>query len=232
MDSVSSQTYPDVIHVIVDGLSLDNTKCLVRARLSHRIVFISEPDTGIYSAWNKGIRLVVADWYLFLGADDLLLPHAIQALADEVTRSGGVNMATGCCRLVRPSGELLSVMGSAYKPSILWHHMPNANCSTLYHCSLFDSTPWFDESYRSAADYLFLLKNRGRITSVHTCSILSVMRTGGISTSKPRLSLMESLRAKLSSYPRSIHLLIYAAHLLSLAKTSILMLQPFGHDRH
>ena len=232
MDSVSSQTYRDVTHVIVDGLSSDNTQSLVAARLSPRVAFISERDAGIYSAWNKGIKLVDAEWYLFLGADDLLLPHAIQALADQVMGSIGVNMATGCCLFVSPSGEFRAVTGSAFRRSALWHHMPNANCSTLYHSSLFDGTPCFNESYQSAADYLFLLRNRHKISSVHTRSILSVMRAGGISTSNQHLGLAESLRAKLSSYPRLCHLPIYAAYLFSLSKTAILKARGADIARH
>ena len=82
--------------------------------------------------------------------------------------------------------------------------MPNANCTTLYHSSLFNCSHCFDETFKSAADYLFLLKNRALIKCVHTTSILGVMKSGGISNTVS-LSLGESLRAKLLVYPKKFH---------------------------
>jgi len=87
LKSVELQTHPNVFHVIVDGKSDDQTVNIVTSSKSERLFFISEPDNGIYSAWNKGIKLIDADWYLFLGADGILLPNAIQALLEQAQAS-------------------------------------------------------------------------------------------------------------------------------------------------
>ena len=64
LDSVLQQDYPNIVHLIIDGASTDNTMKLVddyiarsnAAENGHRIQVTSEPDKGIYDAMNKGLR--------------------------------------------------------------------------------------------------------------------------------------------------------------------------------
>lgn len=78
LDSVLSQKYTDVEHLILDGLSKDDT---VRMALEyktrsensgndHEVVVISEKDGGLYDAMNKGIRHATGDYIVFLNAGD------------------------------------------------------------------------------------------------------------------------------------------------------------------
>lgn len=68
LKSVQEQTYP-VEHIIVDGASTDNTLEIVNS-FPHIKKIITEPDTGIYEAMNKGIRLASGDIIGFLHSDD------------------------------------------------------------------------------------------------------------------------------------------------------------------
>jgi glycosyltransferase len=61
-----------VEHLIVDGASTDATLAIVDARPAAIRRRVSEPDTGIYSAMNKGLRLARGDYVWFLNSDDLL----------------------------------------------------------------------------------------------------------------------------------------------------------------
>ena len=80
LDSVFSQDYPEIAHLIIDGDSTDATLQLVdeyiersnAAENGHRIQMISEPDKGIYDAMNKGLRSIVGDYVCFLSAGDFL----------------------------------------------------------------------------------------------------------------------------------------------------------------
>lgn len=70
--SLQQQIYRNFEWIIVDCASTDGT---VEAALKFGdlvSVFISEPDNGIYDAWNKALPLVTGDWVLFLGAGDEL----------------------------------------------------------------------------------------------------------------------------------------------------------------
>lgn len=73
LDSVRSQTYRDMEHLIVDGASTDKTVAMAdayRQRASYDAVVRSEPDMGIYDAMNKGLRLATGDYVVFMNAGD------------------------------------------------------------------------------------------------------------------------------------------------------------------
>ena len=80
LDSVLSQDYPEIVHLIIDGASTDGTLKLVddyiersnAAGNGHRIQVTSEPDKGIYDAMNKGLRSLDGDYVCFLNAGDFL----------------------------------------------------------------------------------------------------------------------------------------------------------------
>jgi glycosyltransferase involved in cell wall biosynthesis len=69
LDSVLQQDYPEIVHLIIDGASTDDTLRLVEtyiersnaAENGHRIQMMSEPDKGIYDAMNKGLRSLDGD---------------------------------------------------------------------------------------------------------------------------------------------------------------------------
>ena len=87
--SVASQTYPHIEHIIVDGGSTDNSVEVIREYestlalspyrlIASRLKWLSEKDTGIYNAMNKGIRMATGEYCQFLNSGDMLT-------ADDVT---------------------------------------------------------------------------------------------------------------------------------------------------
>lgn len=78
LDSVLSQKYADLEHLILDGLSKDDTIRMAldykqrsdKAGNDHEVVVISEKDGGLYDAMNKGIRRATGDYIVFLNAGD------------------------------------------------------------------------------------------------------------------------------------------------------------------
>ena len=77
LESVQSQTYPDIEHVIVDGASTDGTPSLIEnyAKLHQNVRWLSEKDKGIYNALNKGISMATGDVIGFLHSDDVLFSN-------------------------------------------------------------------------------------------------------------------------------------------------------------
>jgi glycosyltransferase involved in cell wall biosynthesis len=76
--SVASQTYQPIEHVVVDGGSTDGTvELLGEYRASHRFHWVSETDSGMYEAINKGISLAHGDVLAYLNSDDLYLPWSV-----------------------------------------------------------------------------------------------------------------------------------------------------------
>ncbi|MHB8390785.1 MAG: glycosyltransferase [Acidobacteriaceae bacterium] len=79
LESVLQQDYPGIEHIVLDGGSTDQTVDILR-RYDDRVEYwASEPDNGVYDAWNKGLTEARGDWICFLGADDEFLPGAISA---------------------------------------------------------------------------------------------------------------------------------------------------------
>lgn len=69
--SVLGQTYPNVEYILIDGASKDNTMKIVDNYARQISKIVSEKDSGIYDAMNKGIALATGDWVLFMNAGDV-----------------------------------------------------------------------------------------------------------------------------------------------------------------
>ena len=70
LKSVFAQDYKSFEVIVIDGGSSDDTLDIIR-RYSEQLYFsISEPDTGVYCAWNKALRVARGTWICFIGSDD------------------------------------------------------------------------------------------------------------------------------------------------------------------
>ena len=95
IDSVLAQDYAKFEHIVVDGMSQDDTPAVL-ARYPHLRV-LREPDQGQAEAINKGFRLATGDIYCFLNSDDTLLPGALHTVAREVDPARGRHVVQGRC---------------------------------------------------------------------------------------------------------------------------------------
>lgn len=77
LDSVACQTFPNIQHIIVDGNSSDGSKEIVQDYNFVDVIKISEPDSGIYNAMNKGVKKASGDYLLFLNSGDTLRANTI-----------------------------------------------------------------------------------------------------------------------------------------------------------
>ena len=114
LDSVLSQSYPYVEHLIIDGASKDGTLALVEQyreesteqAASHEVVVQSEPDRGIYDAMNKGLQKATGDFVLFLNAGDTLpATDTLELVMDKA--DDGVGVLYGNTDVVDGEGNFL-----------------------------------------------------------------------------------------------------------------------------
>jgi glycosyltransferase involved in cell wall biosynthesis len=70
--SVLNQSYRNVEYIIIDGGSNDGTVEVVEKYANQLAYFVSEPDSGLYDAMNKGITASSGEWLLFLNSGDSL----------------------------------------------------------------------------------------------------------------------------------------------------------------
>lgn len=72
LDSIRAQTYPNIQWIIADGGSKDESVELFKQNEDVIDYWFSEPDKGIYDAWNKALTYAKGDWIQFIGAGDEL----------------------------------------------------------------------------------------------------------------------------------------------------------------
>ena len=107
IDSVVGQAYPNVEHIIVDGMSTDETPAVL-ARYPHLRV-VREPDRGAAQAINKGFRLARGNILCYLNSDDTLLPGALHRVAQEIDPSRDRHVVTGRCLYTDEQGTSLDM---------------------------------------------------------------------------------------------------------------------------
>ncbi len=116
IDSVAQQTYPNKELIVIDGGSGDGTLDLLKENQEHISYWISEPDQGIYNAWNKGLAQTNGDWICFLGADDyfwdpLVLDKMVRQLA---LTSPDIRVVYGQVMLLSSDGVSLHTIGEPW----------------------------------------------------------------------------------------------------------------------
>ncbi len=77
MQSVFTQSYPNIEYIIVDGGSKDGTVELLRKHEERLDLWVSERDRGIYDAMNKGVALCSGAWVALINADDWCEPDTV-----------------------------------------------------------------------------------------------------------------------------------------------------------
>ncbi|MEL0622530.1 glycosyltransferase [Marinomonas arenicola] len=85
LDSIRSQTYSNIQWIIADGGSKDESVELFKQNEDVIDYWFSEPDKGIYDAWNKALKYAKGDWIQFIGAgDELADSDTLQQVANHL----------------------------------------------------------------------------------------------------------------------------------------------------
>ncbi len=174
-----TQTYDNVEYIIIDGASTDNTLAFINKYNEQIDYWISEPDSGIYHAMNKGICLSTGEYIAFLNADDWYNQDTINDVVAQINNNkqidyvfGNVNIYSGN-KLV----DLFTQSIDDYKNNMPFPH------PTLFtrHSILLEEG--FDESYKIIADYDFIIKLIEKHTQYYYIDkVLTNFRKGGISS--------------------------------------------------
>jgi len=112
IESVKSQTYPNIEHIVIDGGSTDKTLDVL-AEYPHLTV-VSEPDNGHADAINKGFRMAKGSILGFLNSDDTLAQDALQAVADNIDPAQGRQVVLGRCRFIDEAGRPTGIEHPSY----------------------------------------------------------------------------------------------------------------------
>ena len=191
VDSVLRQSHADRELIVIDGGSTDGTLDLIRRNSASLAYWVSEPDRGIYHAWNKALARARGDWICFLGADDYFWSSdALEKLAPVLAGAyPPVRVVYGQVALVNERGDETQRLGEPW--DLVRDRFRQIMClphtGLMHHRGLFEAHGLFDESYRVGGDYEMLLRElRAGEARFVPGLVVAGMRHGGASTDPAR----------------------------------------------
>jgi glycosyltransferase involved in cell wall biosynthesis len=196
--SVLDQLGDNDRYIVIDGASTDKTGEHVQQfapSFGDRLLYVSEPDTGIYNAMNKGIRQALEtadddDLIALLNADDYYLSGALAAVCEVAAQRPQVDFFYGDTTLRSSCSEL------TWKACL--EGMPLEHPTMFVRAKVYRECGLYDESYRIAADYEFVLRVVGAgLTGVYLNQAMVFFREGGVSTTAIEESFKEAIRARI-----------------------------------
>lgn len=225
LQSVASQTYPHVEHLIVDGLSNDGTLTLIQEYAEdnsvcanpHEISFIREPDNGLYDAMNKAIDNASGDYLVFLNAGDKF--HSRDTLEKVVTDVISKHISAsdieelplvlyGETDIVDDNGEFLRHRRLKAPASLSWRSFLGGMlvCHQSFYVRADVAQEFhYNMRYRFSADFdwcvrLMKYAHQHGLGLYNTHQILTDYLSEGMTTKNHRKSLLERFRIMCRHY--------------------------------
>ncbi len=199
IQSVLNQTHANIEYIIIDGCSLDGTIELIRQFKDAVDYYVSEPDSGLYHAMNKGLELAGGDYILILNSDDWLVPDCIENLLLAKGYSG-TDFVSGLAQYVDQDGNPVQIMRSMPFDAGVRLRMPLRHGTMLLSAQIYNDVGPYDTTYGIIADFHLTIKlfDKG-FTHYEIPRPLMFFRNTGVSSSsdhKERLSLERQILLK------------------------------------
>lgn len=198
--SIEQQINDSFELIIIDGGSSDNSIQIIRQN-SHLINYwVSEPDKGIYDAWNKGVEKAKGQWIMFLGSDDLLLEDGIDSYVQFMSNQQSlddIDYISSKVQMIDFEGRPIRVKGWPWEWPGFLKEMTVAHPGSLHSKRLFDKYGLFDTNYKITGDYELLLRPRSALKSLYMEKVTVLMSEGGASDSIA--SIREQTRASVAT---------------------------------
>jgi glycosyltransferase involved in cell wall biosynthesis len=194
IQSVLAQNYANFEYIIIDGGSTDGTVEIIKKYADKLAYWVSEPDSGIYDAMNKGISKANGDIVGMINSDDYYLPGALKTVAeafndkelDEYIFWGDVEYELlGHVKGWRPK----NLKRGAFAPH------PSMFCPKC----IYNRIGMYDTSFRLLGDYDFMYRaiHKYGIKPLYVPEVIAFFREGGLADSNIVACLRDELTVKL-----------------------------------
>ncbi|WP_157960825.1 glycosyltransferase family 2 protein [Nubsella zeaxanthinifaciens] len=186
IESVLAQQYPNLEYILIDGQSSDSSFQIAKRYSENITVLISEPDTGMYDALNKGIALATGDVIGILNADDMLASDDVITEVADVFNDDRIAAVYGDLNYVAPDQvdkvqrKWRSQQANPNDLALGW--MP-AHPTLYVRANLFKKFGGYQLDFGSAADYELMLRflYQHQIPAKYLPKLMVNMRSGGMS---------------------------------------------------
>jgi len=190
LTSIISQSFKEFEIIIVDGKSSDRTLDIISKYSNNIYRSISEPDRGIYDAWNKALKISTGDWYYFMGSDDVLFDDYVLEKFSIVIRAKNLYtnlIVYGSIKYI--DGSSVRLLGESW--NLIKNRMKSGMCiphqAVFHNKLLFDKCGLFLPDFRIAGDYCLILKSLPLSTPIFIRNfIVANQFSGGISSRRDR----------------------------------------------
>jgi glycosyltransferase involved in cell wall biosynthesis len=185
LNSVFSQSHKNIEHIIVDGGSKDNTVKICK-EFNHISKLISEPDKGVYDAFNKGLKLATGDIIGFLNADDVFFnENSVQEIANAFSNTE-TDIVYGNLDYVNKEGKVVrNWISKSYEKGLIKKAWMPAHPTFYCKKEVYDQLGGYNDGFKIAGDFELCLRflEVNKVSSYYLNKKLVKMLVGGISNS-------------------------------------------------
>ncbi|MCK4918720.1 MAG: glycosyltransferase [Candidatus Pacebacteria bacterium] len=158
MSSIHNQSWADFEHIVIDGGSTDGTIKILKQyqRKGWINYFVSERDSGLYSAMNKGLLASRGNYIHIMNTDDFFLDLDYFKRSIKVLQTKKFDF-THANRIIKSRYEKPDYTKKGDE-KVAFFKMPFRHQTMIIKKNVFDEVGIFDENYQIAADYKFVLQ--------------------------------------------------------------------------
>ncbi len=209
--------------IVVDGGSPDGTaQWLAERNGQYRLRYVSEKDSGIYDAMNKGINMANGRYAIFLNSGDIFHPDVVSVVRTLATYKKDNAMVIGDALL--DFGEGHKVRRSAKNGWYIYHSLPASHQAIFFPVAGLKQYP-YDLQYKVSSDYALAARMyKAGYPFKRIKGLVSEFSMGGISTTNNEELCRDAKRVqrRILRMPGFIAELSYQLRLRTTGKTKSL----------
>jgi glycosyltransferase involved in cell wall biosynthesis len=203
IESVLSQTYDNVEHIIVDGMSTDGTLAIIDEYRSRLQTVVREPDRGIYDAMNKGLAVATGEYLGFLNAGDSFHEtETLRRIVDSIPGERLPDLLYGETALVDEHRRFVRMKRLSAPEHLHWKSFKMG--MVVCHQAFFvrrELVEPYDPRYRLSADFDWCIRMMRKSTVLHNTRLIAIdYLNEGMTTKNLRASRLERLRIMFEHY--------------------------------
>lgn len=190
--SVIGQDYPNIEYIIIDGGSTDRTLEIIKKYEGNISQWISEPDSGLYDAMNKGIDLCHGELIGIINSDDYYETGVLSLVADAYVENPEHDVFHGNLMYLDENSQILNISKPKLNYNRIWDQMIFRHPTCFVKRSLYQRCGRFNLQYPITADYeLFLRFYKMGAQFYYLDHVLAYMRKGGYGDQRIREAILE-----------------------------------------